>query len=262
MKLTVFMHFFNEEFLLPYWLKHHLPFFDHGVLIDYASTDRSREIVKELAPHWEVRSSRNEFFGATVCDREVMAIEREFEGWKLVLNATEFLFHEDPRDYLGRFERENQGVTAVGIPSFVMVDRLEDRGRLLGDSPLCLQKTTGYFDERRSVRRLRYAHKGRDGAYDMGRHGTAHQSLQSDELSILWFGWSPYEEVRARKLQIQTRMPESDKQHGWGFQHVVTEEQLEARFLEEAKMAKSLHEHPRYQKTYERLAQKAVLHDH
>src|SRR6516164_5807036 len=54
MPLTLISHFWNEEFLLPYWLRHHLPLFDHGVLIDYTSTDRSVEIIHELAPHWEV----------------------------------------------------------------------------------------------------------------------------------------------------------------------------------------------------------------
>ena len=51
MKTTVITHFWNEEILLPYWLKHHLELFDHGILINYRSTDKSVEIIKELAPH-------------------------------------------------------------------------------------------------------------------------------------------------------------------------------------------------------------------
>lgn len=83
MSLTLISHFWNEEFLLPYWLRQHYPLFDHGVLIDYASTDRSLEIIRELAPSWEVRPSANPWFDARDCDAEVMTIEREFAGWKI-----------------------------------------------------------------------------------------------------------------------------------------------------------------------------------
>jgi FkbM family methyltransferase len=38
---TLIGHFRNEEYLLPWWLRHHVPMFDHGVLIDYSSTDAS-----------------------------------------------------------------------------------------------------------------------------------------------------------------------------------------------------------------------------
>ena len=44
----VISHFFDEEFMLPWWLRHHRELFDHGILIDYASTDRSVEICREL----------------------------------------------------------------------------------------------------------------------------------------------------------------------------------------------------------------------
>ena len=42
--------FYNEEYLLPWWLMHHTKIFDHGILINRGSTDRSVEICKLLAP--------------------------------------------------------------------------------------------------------------------------------------------------------------------------------------------------------------------
>ena len=38
--------FYNEEYLLPWWLAHHTKLFDHGILINKGSTDRSVEICK------------------------------------------------------------------------------------------------------------------------------------------------------------------------------------------------------------------------
>ena len=43
---TVISHFYNEEYLLPWWLAHHTKLFDHGILINKGSTDRSVEICK------------------------------------------------------------------------------------------------------------------------------------------------------------------------------------------------------------------------
>jgi hypothetical protein len=251
--LTVFTHFYNEEFLLPYWLKHHTALFDHGVLIDYGSTDRSREIVHEFAPTWEVRPSRNECFDAVQCDREVMDVEAEFLGWKLALNTTEFVFHEDLRTHLERFEAQHPETPAIGIPSVVMVDRISERDAPVTDEPLHFQRTHGYFDSTLYWRRLRYLHREKDGAYEMGRHGTGHRSIQSSDLLLLWFGWSPYACVKARKLQIQTRMSESDKSHGFGWQHMVTPEQLDERFLEQARRATNLLEDERYRSIFEKL---------
>src|SRR5260221_3505935 len=99
LRLTVISHFRNEEVYLPFWLRHHTRLFDHGVMIDYRSSDRSVEIVRELAPTWEIRPSRNEKFHSASIDREVMDIETEFSGWKMCLNVTEFLSHDELRKF-------------------------------------------------------------------------------------------------------------------------------------------------------------------
>ena len=57
---------------------HHTKIFDHGILINRGSTDRSVEICKLFAPHWEVRDSRFLEFDPTNTDIEVMEIERSF----------------------------------------------------------------------------------------------------------------------------------------------------------------------------------------
>lgn len=56
---TIISHFYNEEYLLPWWLMHHTKIFDHGILINRGSTDRSVEICKLFAPNWEVRDSKS-----------------------------------------------------------------------------------------------------------------------------------------------------------------------------------------------------------
>ena len=91
---VVICHVYNEELLLPYWLAHHRRLFDHGVILDYASTDGTRAAFERAGLDWEFRPSRNEWFDAEAVDAEVMDVEAEFpEGvWKMALNVTEQLF--------------------------------------------------------------------------------------------------------------------------------------------------------------------------
>ena len=91
MKKTLLCHFYNEEYMLPWFLNHHKQIFDHGVMIDYHSTDRSVEIIRELCPTWDIVTSRNPNFQADTIDTEVNDIEAGIDGWKICLNVTEQL---------------------------------------------------------------------------------------------------------------------------------------------------------------------------
>lgn len=60
-KTYLFAHIKNEEDLLPQWLNHHKNMFDHGVIIDYGSTDNSINIIKEICPTWSIISPIERF---------------------------------------------------------------------------------------------------------------------------------------------------------------------------------------------------------
>ena len=46
--LTIISHFYNEEYLLPFWLNHHKKYFTNAIMIDYDSTDNSVDIIKKI----------------------------------------------------------------------------------------------------------------------------------------------------------------------------------------------------------------------
>lgn len=218
MRKTLLTTFYNEEYMLPWWLNHHKDKFDHGILVDYNSTDRSVEIIKEICPTWEIVPSRNQFFGAKECDDEIIDIEKEIEGWKVCLNITEFLIG----DYSIMNDQPNQ---LIRIPCTVMVDKFPYE-EINYEKPLVDQKYFGilYNEGGSQVRRPRGIHNKSTEQYPLGRHYNNHDT---DKLQVLWYGWSPFNEtVIARKLQIQTRIPESDKMRGFGSEHIVTRKQL------------------------------------
>jgi hypothetical protein len=106
-KTTLLSHIFNEEYLLPFWLNHHKTMFDQIIIIDYNSTDKSIEICKNICPECKIIKTRNNCFDARKVDIEIMDIENNIDGVKIVLNTTEFLFCEKPIKYLF-FDNKNK----------------------------------------------------------------------------------------------------------------------------------------------------------
>ena len=136
MKKTVVAQCYNEEFLLPWWLMHHKDVFDHGIIVDYHSTDRTREIIKDICPTWEVRTSRNANFSAYNVDLEMMDIEKGVEGWKITNNVTELIVG----DFSILTEEPDQRWL---IPTVMFLDT-DPENPVTYDQPLWEQKHYGF----------------------------------------------------------------------------------------------------------------------
>jgi hypothetical protein len=255
MPLTLIAHCWNEAFLLPYWLRHHYPLFDHGVVLDYGSSDGSPDLVRRLAPGWEVRPSGNAWFDARDADAEVMAVEREFAGWKAVLNTTEFLLCHDLPLYARWMERYRPDVLGVWAFDLTLVDPPGERDDAVTEAPLYFQRRWGFHS---GGARSRLLHRAADGRYDTGRHTSQLVGKAPDDgLFVLWFGWCPLRHVWDRKFRIQQRVPERDRAAGLGRHHLVTAEELERAYRQEAAKAYDLWErHPAYRELVEALARK------
>jgi hypothetical protein len=215
---TIISHFYNEEYLLPWWLEHHKKYFNHGIMINYASTDNSVSLIRQACPDWTVINSRNKFFDAKLIDDEVSDIESNVLGWKTCLNTTEFLVG----DYSLMNNTPDQEIT---VPCFIMVDA-EPEGSPVYSKPLIDQKYYGihYHGRDPLARRPRLIHNKHRVKYPLGRHFS---DFNTDKLKVLWYGWSPFNrETLDRKLQIQNRIPESDKARGFGSQHIADENKL------------------------------------
>jgi hypothetical protein len=234
MKKTILSHFYNEEYMLPWFLNHHKQIFDHGVMIDYHSTDRSREIIKEICPTWDIVTSRNPNFQADNIDSEVMDIEQDIDGWKICLNVTEQM--------IGDYSILDDQPQQLLLPSVFMVDC--DRHRAVTqDLPLYEQKFNGFsfkdsqqaFLERRSRSLhnvpIHYPAQSTPECMAPGRHWNTYNT---DQLVIFYYGWCPFDQGGiARKLQIQTQIPLIDRQRGWGFHHITNKETLTYRLENE-----------------------------
>ncbi len=217
MTKTVITHFYNEQYLLPAWLKHHKQIFDKGILIDYHSTDDSVAICLDICPEWQVIPSNNKSFDAPSVDQEVMRIERDLQGWRMCLNVTEFLSGNinllnntsEPTQYL--------------VPSCVLVGS-EWGEQIHMDETILDQATTGISYQKDF--RLRAARSIHNHAitYDVGRH---FWTFNCEDLCVFWAGYWPWNShTLARKMQIQAQIPEHNKTRGWGIHHIKTEMEI------------------------------------
>jgi len=232
MKKTVLCHFYNEEYMLPWFLDHHKEIFDHGVMIDYHSTDRSREIIREICPTWDIVMSRNPNFQADNIDHEVIDIEKNIEGWRICLNVTELMIG----DYSILDDNPGQHL----LPSMFFVDCDRERA-VTQDLPLYEQKFHGFdfwgsYSTARETnnfreRRARSIHNTPVQYPIPGRH---FEQYTTDQLVIFYYGWCPFNDAALdRKLQIQTQIPLVDRQRNWGFHHITNKETLTYRLENE-----------------------------
>jgi len=208
MKKTIISHFYNEEYLLPWWLNHHKNFFDHGIMIDYHSTDSSRKIIQEICPNWEVVETKNKHFDSAIIDREVEHYEKKIDGWRICLNTTEFLVGD--YSILDKSEKDQ-----LYLGNLVFVENTISS--LNKNIPLFSQITNGYPQMHdgyntlnignrtfRSIHNhsIRYPEQG-------GRHFAG--PISTHDLRIFYYGYLiSIEEIISRKLQIQGKISKEE----------------------------------------------------
>jgi nucleoside-diphosphate-sugar epimerase/2-polyprenyl-3-methyl-5-hydroxy-6-metoxy-1,4-benzoquinol methylase len=225
-------HFFNEEFLLPYWIRHHAPMFDMAILIDYNSTDQSLEIIRREAPQtWKVVSSRNAQFEAALVDAEVADYEKMYlNAWKIALTTTEFLVHSNLREMLAKKDQHNQ-TAAFRFRSFTMS----------GNDSIPLKRFTSLLKQRSqytynplikeemfgNTLYSRFIHCYPSVKYQPGRHMILDTAWEWVPIGfVAKYQLAPWPEIINRKLQIRARVPVSEFHQNFGTHHNINLDQL------------------------------------
>jgi hypothetical protein len=219
--------------------------FDNAVLINYGSSDRSVEIIRELAPHWQIVNSKNTQHDAKLVDQEVMEIEMQLHGWKMCLNTTEFLVG-CPRKEIMSQRKKTLGISTSGR---LLID-LNPKTELKESDSLVEEKSWGLSEDEYKLLlkshaldgmneilrstchpgyRKRLLHRSDSGRYHIGRHNWDVQNVvYQPSLSVWWCGLSPWNERgRARKANMKSRIPKSDFAQGFGVQHEVELSELD-----------------------------------
>lgn len=258
-KMTLICYYFNEIYLLKYWLLWHRQWFD-GIMINYNSDDGSTELIQKLCPSWKiVKPKYNDGFHARDLDREVVDAEKSVkEGWKLCLNVTEFVFHDDFGNYM---DSQPQNINGIWLSPIAMVDRADQRDTELDDRPLVLQRPTGQFGcgNVRYTANGRLIHRAEHGNWvGWGRHASSLPNIISPgDAYHLWFGWSPWnKQIIKRKAQIRDKIIDDDMKVMAAGTHMMTVDQLENTFTQFQGSSNTLMDNPKFKEIYEKIEKK------
>jgi len=214
MNSTVIIHIYNEEYLLPFWLNHHKNIFNHGIIIDYRSTDKSIEICKQICPTWNIITSRNLYFTAIDVDQEIMEIEEKLNGIKIALNVTEFIFCK--KSLTNIFKNIDKDMwLEINFISPQAID--EKYPQNINELFLSLLNENVLFNDCR----VRYIHNSINGKYSPGRHEVqTDNKLKTTDIQGLWLGYFPLNNhMLNRKLQIQKNIPVEETARQFGLHH-------------------------------------------
>jgi hypothetical protein len=232
---TIISHFYNEEYLLPWWLEHHKRFFDHGILIDYNSTDRSCDIIRSICPNWSIVQSTNQYFDSAIIDKEVQHIESKISGWRICLNTTEFLVGDySVLDNLINYNYQ------FFLGNYVFVDNTLTK--LNPRLPLYKQIQYGFHEDSTiAARLLDLGHRSLRSIHNTkisypkqgGRHFIGPESIQN--LFIFYYGYIlNVDQMIQRKLQIQNKMSSreiSSLRSRGDHPNIVTEDSFKNRII-------------------------------
>jgi hypothetical protein len=223
---TLISHIYNEEFLLPYFIDRHYDKFENGIIVDFGSTDHSRKILAAKAPRWKVIDSPIEEFHANSLDELISNIDADIEGVRIVLTAAEYLIG-DP--HFVKSQEIIPTISLVALPGDIPFQQ----GR-----PFHEQCTWGIpvrdpVEDKRSEwlsRRPGRSIHDHQIDYPLGRHFQLR-----GESNLLIYRVSNClisDEMIKRRLQIQTKIPDSDKIAGLGWQHTSGDKLDETTLLE------------------------------
>lgn len=254
-KLSVVVGTYNEEFILPYWLEHHVPLFDHGIVLDYKSTDRTLDIIKAYAPNWEIITAKNyKYFDAELNDKELMECEERLPSWKVILNTTEFIFSYNFREIIKNIQKK--GLEEVRFFGYQINDTLYEKENKTfnKNKNIILQRFNGKPDPYRH----RIVHRKKNGAYYVGRHYDVPRLRKSpyvkkyspyipiiEDLYLLWYRFCPFYEQISRKMQASPRIPNEDIKKGYSWNHInLSPDIIEERWKKELPDCKNILENP------------------
>ena len=249
-KFTLFTTVLDGEPLLSYWLEHHKRLFDHGVITLYPCRDNSLDIIRTICPGWDiVKPVHKPNYSCADADKEVMTQESKHRGWKMALNITEFATCRNLFDVIKSVSKETKCI--LPADAAVMVDTPRTKNDNLDpDIPLLLQKHHGLFSRDYPLWKCRHGrqlHRGMNGKYDVGRHNShIRPQARSKLLYVSWFVWSPYRDIRERKLAVKDQLPPIDVQVKRGWQHMVDDKEQDARFKRVSAIAYDLNKNPGY----------------
>lgn len=197
MKVDVYSVMYNEQEILPYWLRHYETFADRIFVWEDDSTDATREI---LSKHTKVillpmeKHGDDDVYWITTLFPQYEIYSRGQADWVIIADADEFVYH--PRILERLQEEQDKGTKMIQCSGFTMISETFP----CGDGQIYDEVKMGITDRGESKWTIhspdlyiRY-HKGRHGRPIRNGRGYAHRASDIKLLHYRYLGEKYYEE--------------------------------------------------------------------
>ncbi len=228
----------NEEPIIPFFLRHYEPLVDRIIVYDDHSTDRSVELLR-ASSKVEVRPFIREpgsFLDAHVSFFETIWHEsRGRADWVCLVDLDEFLFHPDWHNYLAA--QEQAGVTMIQALGYDMVSENFPRPGVAlattltrGQRDLHLDKTFLFAPD--AIEQINYC-VGRHRCSPVGRAVLPqHYRMQLRHYKNLGLDY-----LLARSHALATRLTNEDRERGWSTHYLRDDDSIRAHFRDQLAQA-------------------------
>lgn len=221
---------YNEEVILPYFLRHYLSFVERVTIFDNFSTDNSREIALSFGEKVRIRQfdSNNEFNDQVHMDikNSCWKASRGEADFVIVCDADEFVHHPDLNVFFSNLrESGNTLVTPVGYD--MVSEKLPTAEAQIYDQidqgvrADYLDKTV-IFDPNR-IEEMSYG----PGSHLCAPKGVVKWAANDGRLKLLHFRYFGLDNLLRKYRVYADRLSRVNRESGWGYHYGLShDEQL------------------------------------
>lgn len=228
MTITVYTFLYNEEDILPYFLKHYSQFVDKIVVYNNMSTDNSIEILKNWKDcEIEIREfdTNNQYDERTLMEFKNNCWKECDSDYVIVCDMDELLYHPDiknfiqSRNYVDYYTPSGYHMIGDEVPT----DYSKQIYDIIKNGTYDVNYGKNVLFKRKDVLETNYA----PGAHMSSFQGTKRLvNCTTDQIKLLHYKWLSPEYVVNKNTNYGERTSEHSKSHGWGIHYTLTKDKM------------------------------------
>jgi hypothetical protein len=233
MILHVYAVCWNEETILPYFLRYYSTFSDKIFLYDNMSNDQTLNIVKDFPKVTVIPFDTGGEFKEEIhhsIKNNVWKKSRGIADWVIINDADEFLYHPNLNEYLKDCQKRK-----ITIPAPTGFDMISDslpttRGMIFDEIkfgvPNPLYDKFLIFNPN-AIAEIRYS----IGSHSANPIGEV-KIEKSAELKMLHYKYLSYDYIEKRHMKYRLKRGELSRKQGWNIHYLDDEVTLLKKFME------------------------------
>jgi len=243
MRIHVYAVCYNEQTLIPYFLRHYALFADAITIFDNESTDETINIIEAFKktctiPITIVSYNTNNTFSDTrnlQLKNMTLNLSKGKDDWIIVVDIDELICHEEIRNVLESLE----DFDVIHPQAYHMIGN----GIPTTSGQIYSEITGGVFDSYHSKPCIINTHRINKLSFDAGAHhletgGGQVLNWSENDIKLLHYKWIDVDYVINNYRRNASRLSEENIQRGWGFHYRWDEKQIREEYnsrLEQAK---------------------------